>query len=91
VLRLYQQPAGDGVAPGGRQLAYFAADARNDTDLWLTDTNFHTQRRLTHLNPQFNNYQMGAARLIEWRGVNGEKLQGALLLPAGYRQERAVR
>src|SRR5437762_12672126 len=29
---------------------------------------------------------MGTARLIEWRSLDGENLQGALLLPAGYEE-----
>jgi len=74
------------IAPDGEHLAYFSADAEHDTDLWLTDAQFHVQRRLTHLNPQFDRYQMGAARLIEWHSLDGEKLQGALLLPAGYEE-----
>ena len=74
------------IAPDGKQLAYFSADAAHDTDLWLTDAQFHVQRRLTHLNPQFDRYQMGSARLIEWHSLDGEKLQGALLLPAGYEE-----
>jgi dipeptidyl aminopeptidase/acylaminoacyl peptidase len=74
------------IAPDGKQLAYFSADAEHDTDLWLTDTQFRTQRRLTYLNPQFDRYRMGTARLIEWRSLDGEKLQGALLLPAGYEE-----
>ncbi len=72
------------VSQDGRQIAYFASDASHDNDIWLTDRDFKKSRRLTHLNPQFDGYQMGSTRLIEWRGLDGERLKGALLLPAGY-------
>ena len=31
-------------------------------------------------------YEMGQARLLEWSSVDGRKLRGTLLLPAGYRE-----
>lgn len=76
------------VAPGGSQFAYFSQDAQHDMDLWLTDPSFTHRRRITHLNPQFDGYSMGSARLIQWLSLDGELLQGALLLPSGYQAER---
>lgn len=73
-------------APAGNQLAYFVADSQHDTDLWLADSDFRASRRLTHLNEQFDKHEMGKARLVEWRSLDGEKLRGALLLPAGYQE-----
>jgi dipeptidyl aminopeptidase/acylaminoacyl peptidase len=74
------------VSPDGRQFAYFSQDAQHDMDLWLTDSSFTDHRRLTHVNPQFDRYKMGAARLIEWRSLDGNPLRGTLLLPADYRE-----
>ncbi|HET8922530.1 MAG TPA: prolyl oligopeptidase family serine peptidase [Candidatus Acidoferrum sp.] len=68
----------------GLNMLYFAGDAEHDTDLWLADAKFQNVRRLTRLNPQFERYMMGSARLVEWRSLDGEPLKGALLLPAGY-------
>lgn len=70
----------------GRQVAYFAEDAEHAPDLWLSDAGFRRPRRITQLNPQFAKYDMGTARLIDWMSADGERLQGALLLPAGYRE-----
>jgi dipeptidyl aminopeptidase/acylaminoacyl peptidase len=71
-------------APTGDAIAYFSQDALHDGDLWVSDSLFHTSRRLTHLNPQLDDYQMGVSQLLEWSGLDGDKLQGTLLLPAGY-------
>lgn len=70
--------------PSGKRVAYLSEDARHDFDLWMTNADFQSQRRLTHLNPQFDKYKMGSARLIDWLDDDGEKLQGALLLPSNY-------
>jgi dipeptidyl aminopeptidase/acylaminoacyl peptidase len=76
------------VGQDGEHVAYFAEDAQHDSDLWINDAQFQNPRRLTHLNPQFDNYKMGSARLIDWLGDDGECLHGALLLPADYQESR---
>jgi len=73
------------VTADGRRLVYFQEGAQHDSDLWSTDAGFLTPRRLTELNPQFDKYEMGAARLIRWVSDDGQPLQGALLLPASYK------
>ena len=68
----------------GQHIAYFAEDAQHDPDIWISGPGFENPGRLTRLNPQFDMVKMGAARLIDWSSDDGERLQGALLLPAGY-------
>ncbi len=72
------------VTPDKRHVVYWAEDAQRAWDLWFSDTAFKTPRRLTHLNPAFDNYRLGAARLIDWLSDDGERLHGALLLPSDY-------
>ena len=69
-------------------VGYFSEDAEHAPDLWLSDAEFRTRRRITHLNPQFDRYVMGTAQLLKWRSYDGEQLQGALLLPTGYQKGR---
>jgi dipeptidyl aminopeptidase/acylaminoacyl peptidase len=90
LLRIEQSPAAleldlfGAVSVDGMRFAYFSQDSRHDMDLWLTNPSFTSPRRLTHLNPQFDRHELGNARLVEWLSLDGELLQGALLLPAGY-------
>lgn len=74
------------VSRDGQRLAYSSQDAERDTDLWLTDSNFSGPQRITWINPIFDEYRMAAARLVEWRSLDGDLLRGALLLPAGYQE-----
>jgi dipeptidyl aminopeptidase/acylaminoacyl peptidase len=67
-------------------VVYYAENAAHDSDLWIGDASFQNPRRLTHLNAQLDKYRMGAARLVEWLSDDGERLQGALLLPVGYQE-----
>jgi dipeptidyl aminopeptidase/acylaminoacyl peptidase len=74
------------VESDGRAVVFFAEDAQHDNDLWISDSNFRSPRRLTHLNSQFDKYKMGSARLVDWLSDDGQPLRGALLLPADYQE-----
>ena len=75
------------VSTDGAQAVYSAEDAQHPADLWmLRGASFSDSRRVTDLNPQFHQYKMGEARLIHWLSDDGERLQGALLLPADYHE-----
>jgi dipeptidyl aminopeptidase/acylaminoacyl peptidase len=74
------------VATSGDSAVYVAEDAQHSPDLYLADSHFANPRRLTHLNPQFDHYNMGESRLISWLSDDGEELQGALLLPSDYQE-----
>jgi dipeptidyl aminopeptidase/acylaminoacyl peptidase len=77
------------AASGNEQrIAFVSEDAHQAPDLWLSDPDFEDPRQLTHLNPQFEKYQMGSARVIDWLSDDGERLHGALLLPSDYQTGR---
>src|ERR1700741_1089733 len=76
-------PAALGSADG-RSVVYMAEDAGHSPDFWAFEDNFRVPRRITAINQEFDKYVMGTSTLIEWSGPGGEKLRGALLLPAGY-------
>jgi dipeptidyl aminopeptidase/acylaminoacyl peptidase len=76
------------TAPAERAdvVAYVAEDAEHDEDIWVARKSFTHAQRLTHLNPRIERYQLGTTRLIEWRSTDdGRRLEGAVLLPPGYR------
>ena len=69
-----------------RSLVYIAEDAGHNPDFWTANGALRDPRRVTTINPALDKYEMGASTLIEWRGPTGERLKGALLLPAGYQK-----
>ena len=78
-------PAAMGT-PDGRSFIYIAEDAGHSPDFWALDQLLRNPRRITAINPEFDRYVMGRSSLIEWQGLNGERLRGALLLPASYQK-----
>ena len=75
------------VTANAKDLLYFSEDAQHDCSLWSSDATFRSPQRLTELNAQFDQFQMGPARLIHWLSSDGDQLQGALLLPANYKEQ----
>jgi len=74
------------VSGNGKTVVYVAEDAQQSPDVWAADEGFSNPRRVTHINPTFDNYVMGRSRLIEYRDADGRALRAALLLPSDYRQ-----
>jgi len=74
------------VAPDGRTFLYSAQDAAQPVDLWIGDGRLTNPRRLTHVNPQYESYQLGTKRSIHWLSLDGQMLTGLLLLPPNYKE-----
>jgi dipeptidyl aminopeptidase/acylaminoacyl peptidase len=74
----------------GSLVVWSAEDAQHPPDLWGASGNLASARQLTHLNPQIEKLELGKSRVIEYRGIDGKPLRGALLLPAGYREGERV-
>jgi len=65
--------------------AYTRQTAVEYPDYYLTDATFKGAKKVTDVNPQQKEYKWSpGTKLIEYKGVNGKRLQGALFLPAGY-------
>lgn len=70
----------------GNLLVYIAEAAGHAAEIRLSGMGFEEPRQLTRLNPKLDQYQMGAAKLIDWLDDDGKRLSGALLLPSSYRK-----
>ena len=76
------------VSDDGQTLVYTAEDGGHSRNFWTLNADFQQPRQVSDINPQFNRSSMGKARIIEWRGLSGQKLRGVLVLPAGYVEGR---
>jgi dipeptidyl aminopeptidase/acylaminoacyl peptidase len=76
------------VSPNGQKVIYIAENGQHPPDLWVSERDFRTSQRLTHLNAQLEKYRMGVPRQVEWWSEEGVRLYGAVLLPPDYQQGR---
>jgi len=72
------------ISSDQRQLIYTSQSAAEAEEIWAIDADNFSPRRVTHINVIFDRYVMGQGQMIQWRTLNGQTVNGALLLPAGY-------
>jgi dipeptidyl aminopeptidase/acylaminoacyl peptidase len=72
------------ISPDGTAIAYVAEDALQPADLYVLAGDLATPRRVSSVAPALGNHVFGRAEVIEWRGIDGETLHGALVYPAGH-------
>jgi dipeptidyl aminopeptidase/acylaminoacyl peptidase len=77
------------VSPKGEFFMYSAQDVLHPPDLWVTDASFSHPHRLTHINPVFDEYHLGNKRGVQWLSLDGEILNGVLILPSDYEQGKS--
>jgi dipeptidyl aminopeptidase/acylaminoacyl peptidase len=73
------------ASPKTGDIVFAATDQQHLHDLWAVNAKDGRARQVTHLNPEMEKYELGEARLLEWRSMTGQALKGALLLPPGYK------
>ena len=57
-------------------------------DLWVSDVNFRNQKKISHANPQQQDYLWGEVKLVEWVSFNNDTLQGLLYTPENFDPEK---
>jgi dipeptidyl aminopeptidase/acylaminoacyl peptidase len=68
------------------RIAFAAEDVAHTEDIWVLGANLNEPRRVTTINSQLENVEMGKSLTISWLSLDGERLHGALLLPADYEE-----
>lgn len=53
-------------------------------DLWISNFDTATGKKITNVNPQKNEFLWGKPELVDWRSAMGVKHQGILIKPANY-------
>jgi len=74
------------VASDGSACYLIMETADHPLEIWAANGDFSDPHRLCSLNPELDDVALGKARLIEWRGPDGNTRRGALLLPPDYEE-----
>jgi dipeptidyl aminopeptidase/acylaminoacyl peptidase len=77
------------VSRDGSVLAFLAAKGSVPPDLYLLDPKSRRQRRLTHLNPIFDDERTRRTRLIDYLDADGRPQFGVVYYPFDYQAGRA--
>jgi dipeptidyl aminopeptidase/acylaminoacyl peptidase len=72
------------VSADGRDVAFISESATEPPNVWIAGRDLRSARRITAVAPSVAARTYGESRLIKWTTADGNKVSGALLLPAGY-------
>jgi dipeptidyl aminopeptidase/acylaminoacyl peptidase len=76
------------VSQDGSTIVFAAAEGNRPADLYAVTGDMKTPRRLTALNPQIEQKQLGKTELITYLDADGKKLNGVLYYPSTYQPGR---
>ncbi len=74
------------VSADDMTITYLAEDAQHPEDIWTLGSEMNAPRPVTKTNPKLSKYRLGESRLVTWKSLDGQSLNGALLLPTGYQE-----
>jgi dipeptidyl aminopeptidase/acylaminoacyl peptidase len=74
------------LSADGAQIAANISDPANPGDIYLIPAaNPSAKRRLTHANPQMDNWKLPSIQKVTWKGAHGDEVEGLLELPPDYK------
>ncbi|MEN8153671.1 MAG: prolyl oligopeptidase family serine peptidase [Acidobacteriota bacterium] len=74
----------------GKKLLYTRENFNEFPDLWITNPEFTSQKKLTNINPQISDFKWGRSELVKWQSADGIPLHGVLITPEGYNRDKKL-
>lgn len=72
------------LSADGRAVAFIMASASAPADVYVSDSTFASPRRVTDVNPQVRQLEVGDTDVITWKSTDGLEVEGVLLKPVGF-------
>ncbi|HET6629497.1 MAG TPA: S9 family peptidase [Woeseiaceae bacterium] len=73
----------------GRRFAIVASAPGHPDELFVSDAGHPGEiRRLTYSNPALKTIDLGQQEILRWRSTDGTAIEGVLLKPPGFREDR---
>lgn len=74
----------------GTLIAYRAVESRTMGDIFVMDLAGRQVRKLTEINPELRNLDLGHVEPVHWKSFDGKEIWGLLLTPPGYQQGKRI-
>jgi dipeptidyl aminopeptidase/acylaminoacyl peptidase len=68
----------------GSRIAYKSVESRTMGDVYAMTVEDRHATRLTEINPELRNLELGAMKAVSWKSFDGKEIWGLLLTPPGY-------
>ncbi len=71
-------------AKSASQILFTRENFREFPDVWTSDLNFTSVKKLSTANPQMKNYFWGSVEIVRWTSLDNTPLSGLLYKPEGF-------
>jgi dipeptidyl aminopeptidase/acylaminoacyl peptidase len=71
-------------AKNADRILYTRENFEEYPDLWISNQQMETPRKISNVNPQMEDFIWGKAELVEWNSMDGIPLQGVVIKPGNY-------
>lgn len=71
-------------AKKARLILYTRESFEEFPDLWVSDPDLQTPRKISDANPQIKNFLWGKAELVKWQNFDGIPLHGVVIKPENF-------
>ncbi len=71
-------------AKNANQLLFTRESFREFPDVWSSDVNFTSIKKISDANPQMKNYLWGSVEMVSWTSLDNVPLNGLLFKPEGF-------
>src|SRR5713101_5448315 len=72
------------LSADGSRIAYRSVESRTMGDIFVLGLAGGSPRRLTEINPELQNLDLGDLKPVHWKSFDGKEIWGLLLTPPGY-------
>jgi dipeptidyl aminopeptidase/acylaminoacyl peptidase len=69
-------------------MAYVSEDASHMTELYISDVESFSPKKLTDMTAQVKDWTLGSSEVISWKSQDGTEIEGVLYKPADYDRNR---
>lgn len=73
------------MSQDGSKLAYKSVEKRTMGDVFVMNVADKRAGRLTEINPELRDLELGDLRAVSWKSFDGKEIWGLLLTPPGYK------
>jgi dipeptidyl aminopeptidase/acylaminoacyl peptidase len=74
------------MSQDGSKLAYKSVEKRTMGDVFVMNVADKRAVRLTEINPELRDLELGDLRAVSWKSFDGKEIWGLLLTPPGYKR-----
>lgn len=78
------------ISQDGSKLAYKSVEKRTMGDVFVMNVADKRAVRLTEINPELRDLELGDLRAVSWKSFDGKEIWGLLLTPPGYKSGAAI-